>query len=147
MAHQPWVVSTTHLFVYVMWHKHVNIGMGIHVHKQTLLFYESALSIYFQHITIARRRNRFRVRRRRLENVYHLSTCVTEIMTAPTAGTRMKVSVQLVSIMLYTSSSGERCRSIRYVDEYPTMHGFGNSRHTESMIAYISLTEYFWRFK
>ena len=30
------------------------------------------------------------------------------------------------------------------VNEYPTMHYFGNSIHTRFMIAYMILTEYFW---
>ena len=32
------------------------------------------------------------------------------------------------------------------VNEYPTMHNFGNSRHTQSMIADMILTDYFWKF-
>ena len=36
---------------------------------------------------------------------------------------------------------------IGHVNEYPTMHYFGNPRHTKSMIAYIILTEYFWKFQ
>ena len=32
-----------------------------------------------------------------------------------------------------------------HVNEYPTMHCFGNPRHTQSMIAYMILTEYFWK--
>ena len=36
---------------------------------------------------------------------------------------------------------------IGHVNEYPTMHYFGNPRHTQSMIAYIILTEYFWKFQ
>ena len=37
--------------------------------------------------------------------------------------------------------------SIGHVNEYPTMHYFGNPRHTQPMIAYIILTEYFWKFQ
>ena len=33
------------------------------------------------------------------------------------------------------------------VNECPTMHYFGNPRHTQSMIAYVILTEYFWKFQ
>ena len=33
---------------------------------------------------------------------------------------------------------------IRHVNEYPTMHYFGNPKHTQSMIAYKTLTEYIW---
>ena len=32
---------------------------------------------------------------------------------------------------------------IGHVNEYPTMHYFGNPRHTQSMIGYMILTEYF----
>ena len=32
---------------------------------------------------------------------------------------------------------------VGHVNEYPTMHYFGNPRHTQSMIAYKILTEYF----
>ena len=36
-----------------------------------------------------------------------------------------------------------------HVNEYPTMHYFGNLGHTRSMTAYIyrTLTEYFWKFQ
>ena len=33
--------------------------------------------------------------------------------------------------------------TIGHVNDYPTMHYFGNSRHTRSMIAYMILTEFF----
>ena len=33
------------------------------------------------------------------------------------------------------------------VNEYPTMHYFGNSRHTQTLIAYMILTEYLWKFQ
>ena len=36
---------------------------------------------------------------------------------------------------------------IEHVNEYPTIHYFGNPRHTLSMIAYILLTECFWKFQ
>ena len=36
--------------------------------------------------------------------------------------------------------------AIVHVNEYPTMHYFGNSRNAESMIAYMFLNEYFWKF-
>ena len=36
---------------------------------------------------------------------------------------------------------------IGYVNEYPTMHYFGLPRHTQSMIAYKTLSEYFWKFQ
>ena len=36
---------------------------------------------------------------------------------------------------------------IGHVNEYPTMHSFGNPRHTQSIIAYMILTEYFWKFQ
>ena len=36
---------------------------------------------------------------------------------------------------------------IGHVNEYPTMHCFGIPRHTQSMIAYKILTEYFWKFQ
>ena len=39
------------------------------------------------------------------------------------------------------------CMSIGHVNEYPTMHYFGVPRHTQSMIAYKILTEYFWEFQ
>ena len=34
----------------------------------------------------------------------------------------------------------------RHVNEYPTMHYFRKPRHTQSMIEYVILTEYFWKF-
>ena len=34
-----------------------------------------------------------------------------------------------------------------HVNEYPTTHYFGYPRHTQSMIAFIILTEYFWKFQ
>ena len=34
-----------------------------------------------------------------------------------------------------------------HVNEYPTMHYFGIPRHTQSMIAYTIVTEYFWKYK
>ena len=36
---------------------------------------------------------------------------------------------------------------IGLVNEYPTMHYFGNPRHTQSMIAYVILTGYLWKFQ
>ena len=36
---------------------------------------------------------------------------------------------------------------IRYFNEYPTMHYFGNPRHSESMKAYVIWAEYFWEFQ
>ena len=36
-------------------------------------------------------------------------------------------------------------QTIGHVNEYPTMHYFGNPRHTQSMIAYKILTEFFWK--
>ena len=44
----------------------------------------------------------------------------------------------------YIVSCGNQ--SIGHVNEFPTMHYFGIPRHTQSMIAYIILTEYFWKF-
>ena len=35
--------------------------------------------------------------------------------------------------------------NIGNVNEYPSMHCFGIQRHTQSMIAYKILTEYFWK--
>ena len=32
-------------------------------------------------------------------------------------------------------------------NEYPTMHYFGYPRHTQSMIAFVILTENFWKFQ
>ena len=34
-----------------------------------------------------------------------------------------------------------------HVNEYPTMHYFGNARHTQSMIAFMILTGYFWEIR
>ena len=31
--------------------------------------------------------------------------------------------------------------------EYPTMHYFGIPRHTQLMMAYMTLTKYFWKFQ
>ena len=39
------------------------------------------------------------------------------------------------------------CSTIGHVNEYHTMHYFGNPRHTQSMIAYMILTERFWKFQ
>ena len=36
---------------------------------------------------------------------------------------------------------------IGHINEYPTMHYFGNPRHTDSMIAYRILTEQLWKFQ
>ena len=38
-------------------------------------------------------------------------------------------------------------RVTEHANEYPTMHCFGNTRHTQSMEAYMALTEYFWKFR
>ena len=38
-------------------------------------------------------------------------------------------------------------RLIGHVNEYPIMHCFGKPRHTQSMTAYMILTEYFWKFR
>mgnify|MGYP001801787920 CR=1 FL=1 len=35
--------------------------------------------------------------------------------------------------------------SIEHVNEYPTMHYFETPGHTQSMIAHMILTEYFWK--
>ena len=39
--------------------------------------------------------------------------------------------------------------AIGHVNEYliPTMYYFGNPRHTQSMIAFVILTEYIWKFQ
>ena len=37
--------------------------------------------------------------------------------------------------------------SIGYVNKYPTMHYFGNPRHIQSMIAFLILTEFIWKFQ
>ena len=37
-----------------------------------------------------------------------------------------------------------KTNSIGHVNEYPIVHHFGFPRHTQSMIAYRILTEYFW---
>ena len=39
------------------------------------------------------------------------------------------------------------CKQVGRVNEYQTMHYFGIPRHTQSMIAYMILTEYFWEFQ
>ena len=36
--------------------------------------------------------------------------------------------------------------AIGHVNEYPTMHCFGNPRHIESIITFTILMEYFWKF-
>ena len=36
---------------------------------------------------------------------------------------------------------------VGHVNEFPTMHYFGNPGHSHSMIAYKILTEYFWKFQ
>ena len=41
----------------------------------------------------------------------------------------------------------EKPALIEHVDEYPAMHYFGIPRHTQSMMAYTILTEYFWTFQ
>ena len=38
-------------------------------------------------------------------------------------------------------------RLIGHVHEYPTMQHCGNPRHTQSMLAYMTLTEYFLKFQ
>ena len=37
--------------------------------------------------------------------------------------------------------------TIEHVNEYPTMNYFGNPEHTQSMISYKILIEYFWKFQ
>ena len=37
--------------------------------------------------------------------------------------------------------------AIGHVNEYPALHYFWNPRHTQPMIAYIIMTEYFWKFQ
>ena len=39
----------------------------------------------------------------------------------------------------------KQCTVIGHGNEYPTMHYFGNPRHTQSLIVYMILTEYFWK--
>ena len=47
-----------------------------------------------------------------------------------------------------TNDCHKQCGGIiGHVNEYPTMHYFGIPRHTQSMIAYKILTEYFWKFQ
>mgnify|MGYP001796296628 FL=1 len=36
---------------------------------------------------------------------------------------------------------------IGHINEYPKMQYYGNPRHIESIIAYMCLTEYFWKFQ
>ena len=38
----------------------------------------------------------------------------------------------------------QTCYSTGHVNEYPTMHYYGNPSHAQSMIAYTILTECFW---
>ena len=47
---------------------------------------------------------------------------------------------------LSTSNPCLQC-TLGRVDEYPTMQHFGNPRHIQSMMAYMILTEYFWKFQ
>ena len=49
-----------------------------------------------------------------------------------------------VSIDLYRQDCSG---TIGHVNEYPTMHYFGNPGHTQSMTVYKILTEYFWKFQ
>ena len=37
--------------------------------------------------------------------------------------------------------------AIGHVNEYPTMHYYGIPIQTQSMIAYKTLTEYFWKYQ
>ena len=39
------------------------------------------------------------------------------------------------------------CGTMGHVNNHPTIHYFGIPRHTQSMIAYKILTEYFWKFQ
>ena len=41
----------------------------------------------------------------------------------------------------------ESMAQLGHVNEYPAMHYFGNPKHTQLMIAYMILTEYFWKFQ
>ena len=45
------------------------------------------------------------------------------------------------------TSKSELLILIVHVNEYPTMHYFVLPRHTQSMIAYMILTKYFWKFQ
>ena len=53
---------------------------------------------------------------------------------------RVVVAQTVLSDCMSTSTIG-------HVNEYPTMHNLGISRHTQSMIVYSILTEYFWKFQ
>ena len=51
-------------------------------------------------------------------------------------------------VWIYIQLNGNRTFfPIGHVKEYPTMHYFGNPRHTQSMITYMILSEYFWKFR
>ena len=54
---------------------------------------------------------------------------------------------QPLKTKLYPCKVAPAATLVGHVNEYPTMHYFGNPRHTQSMIAYMILTEYFWKFQ
>ena len=55
----------------------------------------------------------------------------------------------MVTVSIDTCMPDARCRKQRigHVNEYPTMHYFGNPKRTQSMIAYMILSEYLWKFQ
>ena len=98
------------------------------------------------------------------------STTTTTTTVAPTTSTRLppvsdkwscrakllghNILQQLYVFLYHLKKSslpskwfGARSRAIGYVNRYPTLHYFGNPGHTQSMIAYMILTECFPKFQ
>ena len=58
-----------------------------------------------------------------------------------------KVGSLKIPILKCTAKMLVACWLVLMIEYYPTMYYIGNPRHTQSMIAYMFLTEYFWIFQ
>ena len=68
----------------------------------------------------------------------------TQITNKPAVSVCLHEHFQYVYVSTVMSlATAQRSEEIGHVNEYPTMHYFGNPKHTQLMIAYMILTEYF----
>ena len=51
----------------------------------------------------------------------------------------------VIAMSWYFGTLGKLVTLLGHVNEYPTMHYFGNPGHNQSNDTYMILTEYFWR--
>ena len=134
------------------------IALCITGKQQLQLGHHCPVSAYFHWLCISKEVNR-------QPNCRHLSI-VGHVERYPTMqyfGIPVYTKLMIAYITFWSSSSVDFdlrlhygntvsaccCRhvQIRHVNEYHTMHYSGNPRHTQSMIAYMILTEYFWKFQ